>query len=193
MGRWWVLWILPDQGAGGILVLPGLESMSCITPALHLAALCAAWTRGTEKFWIIYPHPLPTWLRVRPFPDLTPSLHPSAAVSPACNVTSLCSAGSGGFVLPASLEFGANFSLFRCSCTFLPGVSAWSCRPRPDRIGGRPSPGFLSQVGIDSAPGLPRPSCWSWRAKGRYDAEAGGPDISKSLLCCRWSALCERL
>lgn len=42
MGRWWVLWVVPDEGTGGILVLLDLEGMSLI-PAAMLSAQQRLW------------------------------------------------------------------------------------------------------------------------------------------------------
>lgn len=80
-----MLWILLDEGASGVLVLLCFEGMSHITPALHLDGLCTVQTRGAECLWLIYSHPLSVLCQglIRPFPDLTPSLQPGTAVSPA--------------------------------------------------------------------------------------------------------------
>lgn len=72
-----------------------------------------------------------------------PSLHPGPAVSPACAVTSLCSAGSGGFVLAASPEFGNEFLPFQVLlCTLTRCFSLELHIPDVTTLEKRPSPGF---------------------------------------------------
>lgn len=150
------MWVLPDGGTGGMLVLLGLAGMSLLTPALQQCSLPSKDGSNPSLFIALFSQP------GCPLPVLC---HPSA----------LLALGTLSSQLVLNLGWISPFSGIpvHSDQVFQPAAA----HPRPDHTGVKPPPRF--------AVSFPSRNLFSSGTAGlREGSEVGKPDISENPLCC---------